>query len=184
MQTPCKKRITNEIKYIEKNLPFYKISELDNINTINNINNINNINTINKTYIEVITPNNNKLIFELSNNYPFKPPISLLCNGHNYIYVIKKMPFRIKYLYNNPNEMYYDGKSKTINFNNSSCLCCNSLLCPDNWSPICTLYNILDEINEHNKLKNKIMNKLILKTIFDNFNLPLELISIVYKFLH
>jgi len=168
MQNLCKKRILNEIKYIEKNLPSYVIHELNNIN---------------KIYIEIITPNNNKLIFELSNNYPFKPPI-LLCNGNNYQYLIKKMPFRVKYLYNNPNEMYYNENNKFMNFNNSSCLCCSSLLCYDNWSPVCTLYNILEELNRHNILKNQIMNKLILKNIFDNFNLPLELIMVIYKFLH
>ena len=94
------------------------------------------------------------------------------------------MSFRIQYLYNNPKEMYYDENRKNTNLNNIPCLCCNSLLCPDNWSPVCTLYNILDEITKHNKLKNQIMNKLILKVIFDNFKLPLELIQIVYNFLH
>ena len=74
MQTVCKRRIQNEIKYIEKNLPTYIISELDNVNNVNLI------------YIEIITPNDNKLIFELTNDYPFKQPLSLLCNGENYRY--------------------------------------------------------------------------------------------------
>ena len=148
MQTTCKRRILNEIKYIEKNLPTYNISELDNVNNVNSI------------YIEVITPNDNKLIFELTNDYPFKQPLSLLCNGENYRYSIKKMSFRIQYLYNNPKEMYYDENRKITNLNNISCLCCDSLLCSDNWSPVYTLYNILDEITKHNKLKNQIMNML------------------------
>ena len=168
-KTILKKRIFNEIKYIEKNLPQYIITEL---NILNNI-----------TYIQIITPKHNKLIFELSCDYPFKPPSYVKCNNKDYHYSLKKMPKTIEYLYYNKDDMYYQENKKITLLNKTHCICCDSLLCADNWSPSSTIYDILNEISTHNKLKNKIMNKLILKNIFDVFNLPLELIRNVYHFL-
>jgi ubiquitin-protein ligase len=171
IQTPCNKRITREITYIRTNMQEYHVSELTNKNDKNT------------TYIEIITPNYNRLIFKLPNNYPFKPPLSLECNGNNYRYSINNMPTRIKYLYNNPGDIYFENKLINNKFSNIKCLCCTSLLCSDNWSPAYTLYNILDEITKHNDLKRHIMYKLMLKLIFYKLNFPLELVLIIFNFL-
>ena len=96
------------------------------------------------------------------------------------------MPTRILYLYNHPDEMYYEESAKmkkTPICLNCGCLCCQSLLCADNWSPAIMFHHILKEIEEHNLLKRNIMYKFALKNLFDKRNLPLELLRSVYKYL-
>ena len=178
---PCRKRITNEIINIKKTMPSYQIYELNNNNnkTINETNDIKNKNV----YIEIITPNNNILLFELPNDYPFKPPLSLKCNGIDYRSMLKNMPKRIEYLYYCENDMYFEENVKYENLKKPNCLCCSTLLCGYNWSPACKMSHVLDEINGHNNIKRKIMYKLLLKNIFDNWNLPIDLIRNVYYYL-
>ena len=174
----CRKRITNEIINIKNTMPFYEINELnDDYIKKNN-------NTINKNiYIQVITPNYNILLFEIPGDYPFKPPLSLKCNGIDSRCMLKNMPKRIEYLYYKSDDMYFEENMKYESLKKPNCLCCSTLLCPYNWSPPCRIINILNEINDHNTMKRKIMYKLILKNIFDYFNLPIDLIRNVYYYL-
>jgi hypothetical protein len=167
---PCRKRITNEIINIKKTMPSYQISELNELNDKN-------------IYIQIITPNNNTLIFKLPYDYPFKPPYSLKCNNYDYRSMLKNMPKRIEYLYYRLYDMYFEEIVKYENLQKKNCLCCSTLLCAYNWTPACKIIHVLNEINDHNKMKRKIMYRLLLKNIFDNFNLPLELIRNVYCFL-
>jgi len=171
MNDSCKKRIAKEIELIESKLPTYQIGRLH-------------INDEKKqTHFEIITPNYNTLTFILPNDYPFKPPIEVKWKGQNYRYILKNMPKRIEYLYYHQNDMYVDEKYKYTFYKKPECLCCNSLLCADNWSPVMTLHRILDEIIHHNELKRYIMYKLKLKEFFEYYHLPLELFRTIYKYL-
>jgi len=173
------KRIQREILYIKENMPSYSISD-----EIKNIESIDSINTIDSNvYITIITPNGNKLSFTLSKDYPFKPPKQLKINDTDYIYSIKNMPQKIYYLYYDPQEVYFQEKLKSIYYTKPKCLCCSSLLCSDNWSPVSTIYYILNEINSHNNIKRNIKYKLMLKEIFNYFNLPLDIIGPIYEYL-
>ena len=53
---------------------------------------------------------------------------------------------------------------------NKSCLCCNTIICNDNWSPAITCCIIISEINENYKL----IEKIILKIAFDKIKLLLN----------
>jgi len=167
--TSCWRRLPRDIIYIKNHIQGYDIYDATE----------NPDKTLN---ITMITPNQNRLDFTIPSSYPFKPPLSLHLNGKNYRYLMKKIPPRIEYLYTHPSQFYQD----EINTNIPTCyecLCCKSLLCADNWSPIHSLHHILFEIHKHNDLKRGIMYKLLLKELFDDKWLPLEIIPIVYAYL-
>ena len=172
MNTTCKKRLQREINYIKEKMSEYTI--LDEMQENESKREI---------YLHIITPSQNELVFTLPYDFPFKPPQNLSVNGQNYRYLLKNMPTRIYYLYYHPDEIYFKEKSVNINYNNTNCLCCSSLLCADNWSPVNMVYHILNEIKQHNELKRIIMYKLMLKNMFDYFELPLELMRNIYDFL-
>ena len=137
-------------------------------------------------HIQIVTPNLNRLTMTLSQDYPFKPPRFMKINGRDYRYNLKHMPKRVEYLYNHPDDMYYEEFAKSKRQPSClccTCLCCKSLLCSDNWSPAIMLHNILKEVEEHNLLKRQIMYKFALKNLFDKRHLPLELLRSVYKYL-
>jgi len=171
MSSACLRRINREILLIQETFPEYEISEF----TVHK----------DKTITLIIyTPNYNRLDFTIPHDYPFKPPLSLTINGTNYRYKLKNMPKRIDYLYYHPNKLYTDDtRSISISNNRPNCLCCTSLLCSANWSPVICLTYILKEINIHNDLKRHIMYILRLKEIFDFTILPLELFQLIYEFL-
>jgi len=171
MNDSSRKRIAKEIESIENNFTNYEINILD----------INEAKT--EINIEIITPNYNKLVFTLPNDYPFKPPKELKLNGQNYRFLLKNMPKRVEYLYYHPNIMYVDERCTFKHYKIPECICCSSLLCPDNWSPVMRLERILIEINQHNELKRNIMYKLRLKEIFDKSEMPLELFRSIIVFL-
>ena len=168
----CKRRLKREIDYIKDKMPEYII--LDEIEE----------NKIKKEiYFRIITHNNNQLVFTLPYDFPFKPPQNLLLNGQNYRYSLKNMPTRIYYLYYHPEQMYFQEKKENVNYNKIQCICCSSLLCPDNWTPVNMIYHILNEIKQHNVLKRNIMYKLNLKMIFNYYNLHFDLMRNIYDFL-
>jgi hypothetical protein len=164
------KRIFREIEYIKNSLPEYRMYEFteekDKIISIS-----------------LYTQKNNFLEFKLPKDYPFKPPLSFTINGENYRYRLKEMPSKIYHLYYHPEKMYMDDRSSMNKDCRPNCLCCNSLLCPANWSPITRIPHILKEIELHNDIKRNIMYKLKLKELFDFRSLPLDLIRNVYVFL-
>jgi hypothetical protein len=166
-----RKRILTEIEYIKKNMPLYQANIID--YSFNN----------NNTYVEVITPNCNMLLFTLPSTYPFNGPSSLTLNGDNYRFLLNKMPPRIKYLYENPNDIYYNESCKMKHFSRPDCLCCSNLLCPENWSPVCKIFSVLNEIEQHNQLKSHIKYKLTFDIIIEKFNLTPDIIRLVYCFL-
>jgi ubiquitin-protein ligase len=177
MSPAAMRRIRREIEIIREKLPDYDV-DLNEDDTFNNNNNINK-----NKYINVITPNHNLFVFAIPNDYPFKPPVSLTINGENYRFLLKNMPRRIQYLYDHPNDLYYQEGTKIAHFNKPSCLCCSTLLCGDNWTPVCTLYSVLNEVKGHNELKRQIIYKLSLKPIFDKYGLPADLLRYLFGFL-
>lgn len=174
MNNTCKKRLQREINYIKEKMSEYTIINPDEIEEDK---------LKREIYFHIITPNCNELVFTLHYDFPFKPPQNLNLNGQNYRYSLKNMPKRIYYLYYHPEQMYFQEKKESINYSKIQCICCSSLLCPDNWSPVYMIYHILNEIKVHNALKRNIMYKLMLKNIFDYLSLPLELMRNIYDFL-
>ena len=176
------KRLLLEIKYIEEKMPDYKLFRLDSCEDTN----CNCKLTETNIHIKIITPNHNNLTMTLLQDYPFVSPQFLKINGYNYKYMLKNMPIRVKYLYDYPDDMYYQesvkNKNSAINLN-CTCLCCHSILCSENWSPTIMIYHILQEIKKHNVLKKQIMHKFTLKNLFDKKILPFELLRIIYRFL-
>uniref|UniRef100_A0A6C0HYX8 Uncharacterized protein n=1 Tax=viral metagenome TaxID=1070528 RepID=A0A6C0HYX8_9ZZZZ len=178
------RRLAKEIDFLEEKMPKYQLLILDGCEDKD----CNCKDKCNYVHIEFVTPNGNCLTMTLLQDYPFKPPRFLKINGRDYRFILKKMPKRIYYLYNNPQDMYYEEsvemkKSVSCLNCNTTCLCCDSLLCGDNWSPAIMLFHILKEIEDHNLIKRKIMYKFALKNLFDKRNLPLELLRSVYKYL-
>ena len=179
MNPSAMKRIRKEIALIKEKLTDYEAEiELPYNDDENKNRNINR-----SVNLQVMTPNYNILVFTIPNDYPFKPPISLSVNGHNYRFLLKNMPRRIHYLYEHPNDVYYKEGAKIAHYKKPNCLCCSTLICPDNWSPVCTLYSVLNEIKGHNQLKSQIGYKLVLKDIIDKFGLPVEIIRYLFGFL-
>ena len=179
MNSTTMRRLNKEVALIKEKLPDYEVGLMEDPIFENNSNIITNRNK----YIEVITPNCNRLVFTIPNDYPFKPPLGLTINGENYRSLLKFMPKRIQYLYDNPNDVYYQEGAKIKHFKKPNCLCCSSLLCGENWSPVCTLYSVLNEIKSHNDLKRQIAYKLCLKPIFDKFGLSVDILRHLMEFL-
>lgn len=171
MNPSALRRIKKEIAIIQEKLPSYEVY-------------LNEIQEGDKNAtIEVITPNFNTLVFNIPNDFPFKPPMNLTLNGENYRQKLKFMPKRIQYLYDNPNDVYFQERSTIKHYKKPECLCCSTLLCADNWSPVCTVYRLLIEINDHNTLKRQISYKLCLKSVCDKFGLPNEILRYLFVFL-
>jgi ubiquitin-protein ligase len=75
--------------------------------------------------------NRNYEIF-IKNAYPFSPP-KLILNGRPYNYYLK-----------NSTNAFRDILYKFTRFR---CFCCETILCPDNWSPSFTILDIIKEVN-------------------------------------
>ena len=176
------RRLSKEIDFLEEKMPTYQLFILDGCED----NDCNCEEKDKNIHIQFVSPNGNCLTMTLLQDYPFKPPRYLKINGRDYMYNMKRMPPRINYLYNHPDDMYYNENAKMKNSAiclNCTCLCCHSILCGDNWSPAVMLFHILKEIEGHNLIKRKIMYKFALKNLFDKRNLPLELLRSVYQYL-
>lgn len=73
--------------------------------------------------------------------FPFQKPDVLINNKYYNNILIFNDPFFINHL-------------KKLNIN---CLCCESILCTNNWSPMFGIINILDEIKKNHTLINNII---------------------------
>ena len=139
-----RKRISTELKILKNN---YQCVNL----TFNN-----DLDSLVLIIYDNIIPNLNSLSFILPNEYPFKPP-KVIINGQNYINLLK--------MYNNPNNL-----SVLKSLTNRCCLCCNTIVSRDNWSPSIKFHHVISEINENLK----IIEKILLKMSFDKFKLLLH----------
>lgn len=104
--------------------------------------------------IFIYLKNNDILLFKLGKYYPFKPP-DFLVNEKNY------------------KDLFLKLDKNVINFVEKECclkcICCDSVLCENNWSPN---INIVTVINEYLKRKNTVkkyyLNYLIQRIITNN----------------
>jgi hypothetical protein len=96
--------------------------------------------------------------FEITDDYPFKPPKNFRINYKNYK----------KYLKIN--------SSKTLNelklYTGFSCLCCYSISCGDNWFPSLKLNNFIDEYKKNKKYRNNIIKRVLAQKIIDKYLYP------------
>ena len=138
-----RKRITSELMSLKNNYECVNLT-FDNFDSIELIVIDNNIN-----------PHFNTVSFILPNEYPFKPP-KIIINDQDYISLLKL----------NSSE-----KLKVLtSLTGLKCLCCNTMVCNDNWSPTVSFYNIISEINTNFKL----IEKILLKMSFDRLKLLLH----------
>jgi ubiquitin-protein ligase len=101
-----------------------------------------------------ITSQYNEFSFIIPNTYPFQPP-KVKLNEDDYINLLKINSYN---------------KSKIIQkLTSKCCLCCNTIICKDNWSPALTFIDIITEIKHHLK----IIDKILLQLSFDKFKLLL-----------
>jgi hypothetical protein len=98
--------------------------------------------------------------------YPFTPPIITL--------IVTPIPTPTKRI---PYMTWLKTSSRRVHqtlkkLTNTDCLCCNTILCPNRWSPEMTLRSILQEIETTQQLKQQIKYILATKDIGKKFNLP------------
>lgn len=101
-------------------------------------------NNINKTYdysqkylIGLSTIDFNYFQIIVNSNFPFNAP-KLLINFKPYC----------NYLYIKSDKF----KENIYKYKNIRCLCCNTILCGNNWSPCFTFKHIIDEVNNNKSL--------------------------------
>jgi|694.fasta_scaffold35903_5 ubiquitin-protein ligase len=102
-----------------------------------------------------ITPYFNTVSIILPTEYPFKPP-KIKLNEHDYTSLLK-MNSR-------------DKLNAVKKFTGRDCLCCNTIICNDNWAPAITFIDIISEINRNIKL----IDKISLQVSFDKIKLLLN----------
>ena len=126
-----------------------------------------NMNIISTTLVKKISYNNDIIDIELSNKYPFDPP--------NKIYINNKL---LDYNYNIDNnvqhilEKYYD----------TTCFCCKSLMCKNNWKPSNKILDILEE-NEKNMILIEKIKKFLLITNLHNNKLPVDVYPLLLDYM-
>lgn len=91
-----------------------------------------------------------------NNYYPFECPIKIELNNYNIFNLYKKIMQK-------NNELF------------DTCICCNSILCSNNWNISMNVINILEEIKkiiEYNELYTKriLLNKIIIKYTNQNMD--------------
>ena len=138
-----RKRITSELMSLKNN---YECVNLTFNNDLDSVVLIVIDNNINQQF--------NTLSFILPNEYPFKPP-KIIINDQNYISLLK---------------LSSPEKKCLQSLTGFKCLCCNTVVCNNIWSPTVTCCNIISEINTNFKL----IEKILLKISFDKFKLLLR----------
>lgn len=120
----------------------------------------------NKTQVEFKTKYN-CYIFTIQHNYPFSPP-TLVINGkkQHRFFNLSSNRFRrtLKYI------------------GDINCLCCNSYLCENNWSPSISLDMIIKQITQYKIMKYKIIVKIILDKIKETYlNRDIDIVSWLFN---
>jgi len=128
------KRLTNELQMIENT---------DNLQIIS-------VNTTKETIsIKINDTNfstNNVYTFLINQNYPFSQP-AVYINDKSYIQYMKI--FSLQTLKMIKDIWGYD------------CLCCNTYVCSNTWTPITKIINIIEEIQRYRNIRQAIIYKLL-----------------------
>ena len=101
--------------------------------------------------------NNDSLsIYEIyiSEGYPFTCP-KIKINGEDYLAFLRIKTQKFSRLLKNITGL--------------SCLCCNSYLCSENWTPVTTICKMINEIRNMRKKKRNIINKFYADKIKDKY---------------
>lgn len=110
--------------------------------------------TVSKEILVTLVKKGNIYIFNIPINYPFVPPY-LVLNGQNIrsFFDLRSNRFKtvLKYI------------------NGVDCLCCNSLLCQNNWFPTISFNLIINQIEEFHNIKLLIIKKLLADKIKDKY---------------
>jgi len=166
------RRIIKELQYIRTYIPHYKTISFNYIE--------------NKLYIDIKTEKGNILHFDIPKNYPFRGPIlEIQTPTHSYSYKeqLSNMPPDIHYFIQYPDHYFKQSIQPTKKQRDLVCLCCKSILCEDNWSPIIMIYRIIIEIEKYNKIKKEIYYKLIVNRFCMKKRLPTDIIKPILDFL-
>jgi hypothetical protein len=140
-----KKRLTNELVKFS-NLGAYIHAEY--INDSNN-------------YITItIIPKDEDNIyhFDITNDYPFRPPLRFRINYKSYTQYLK-----IESL-------------KTLNelklYNGLNCLCCHTISCGGKWGPTMRLINYINEYKQIKQYRRDIINRILIQKIIYKYLYP------------
>ena len=150
-----KKRIIRELPELEEK---YGISSN---NFIDNDISTDEKNHINELYID------NKTVY-IPRDYPFKPP-KIFIDNKSYISLLSEI------------SQYYFQELKKMGV---ICLCCESILCSNRWSPGFKIINILDEYEYNKKIIIKLIRGRYLLEICKKFNISsYEIINKIKSFI-
>ena len=108
-----------------------------------------------KSILITVIKGKNKYEFELSNDYPFKPPKNIIYKGTNYKQILSNCPKKIQKIL------------RTKYFIN--CLCCDTITC-SKWVPAINTSHIINEIDKFLKIKKEIRIILLCDEIRYKFN--------------
>jgi hypothetical protein len=101
----------------------------------------------------------NDIAVEMNRNYPFEPP-KLTIKGRSYCHFISGgSPRMLTYM------------SKVMNI---KCLCCSTMMKPENWSPAFTIVSIYKEIERTNQIKRELKYTFALKDIAKSVMMKIE----------
>ena len=160
------KILYHNLPIFNKNSKFYYKTDFVNYNS-DNIN----------SNISVTWKNNS-----LENNIPYNKCLEILSNNkHNFKIFDSAI---LKFFY----KLQYNFEPKFLNYPDSVCWCCSSILCGNNWSPSLRINDVIIEFLEtkfilkYNQPYNYI--KLItiyngLFEVFNNYNLPDDIIDMI-----
>ena len=128
-----------------------------------NYNNINYINNKHLVTINIVLAGTNDLItFEICRDYPFKGPKNIKINYKSYNSFLRVNQEKTL---NEVKILYFNLRKDTLH----CCLSCNSITCPERWSPPVRLINIVEEIQEYKNLRRAIINKLLASKIITRY---------------
>jgi len=89
--------------------------------------------------------------FDLTKDYPFHPPKNIMFNGNNYKQSLNNYCDNFRIVLKNKYCM--------------ECLCCNTLLCGDSWTPACNICHIINEIDKITKIQKEVVIRILCNDI-------------------
>jgi hypothetical protein len=135
-----KKRITNELIEFKKDNAYINVEDNEG-----------------NGFILTIVPDTEDTVytFYITKDFPFNAPARVLVNHRNI-----KSYFRIQ-------------STKTLNelkmYYNITCLCCHSIACNNNWTPVYKLSYFIDEFRKVKKYRRDIINRILVQKIIKKY---------------
>lgn len=103
----------------------------------------------------VLKGEDNVYHFDVTHDYPFKPPKSFRINYKNYKQYLKIDS--------------HETLSQLKLYNGINCLCCHSISCGNKWAPVMRLYDFINEYKKMKKYRRDIINRLLAQKIIDKY---------------